>query len=347
MNTSKIYIVLYLLLLTSVSAPAQQVNVIRNQVVLEEDSVRITLKMDVSSFFVSSDEAVIFTPVLKKGRQLLDLPPVMVCGKKRMVLYKREQSLRLDDGLKPYEVLLRTKKEFVRPVQYKVSVPYASWMDGAMLCLRSEYRDCCTKRYLSFTTLVPHISLKVAAVTESIREPEVEYLVREMAEEEAAVEYETPDIETMQIDYNLGRFDVKVANTRQLASLIRGRQAEIEQILVLSYASPEGEYGENEKLARLRSENVREYICDMYGVRPEYIKMVWVAENWDGLVDLLQVSDKSYCDGVIRLINSYGIFSGREKQLMDYRGGWPYKEMLCEMFPRLRYTTVRVKYRLK
>lgn len=347
MNTGKIYVVLYLLLMVSVSVLAQQVNVTRNQVTLEQDSVRITLKMDVSSFFVSSDEAVIFTPVLKQGGQLLDLPPVMVCGKKRMMLYKREHSLRLSDGPEPYQVLLRTKKEFVRPVQYKVSIPYASWMDGAMLCLRSEYRDCCTKRYLSFTTLIPHISLRVAAVKESTQKLEAEEIAPDMEKEEVTVEQIAPDVETVRIDYHLGRFDVKVSNTSQLASLIGGRQTEIENVLVLSYASPEGMYGENEKLARLRAENVREYICNMYDVNPVFLKTIWVAENWDGLIDLLQESDKPYRDGVIGLIGNYGIFSGREKQLMDYWGGWPYKEMLREMFPRLRYTIVRVKYRSK
>ena len=334
----------YFLLLAFTTMSAQQVNVTRSNVTLEDDSVRITLKMDVSSFFVSSDEAVIFTPVLKKGGQLLDLPSVIVCGKKRMVLYKREQSLLLNNEPKPYEVLLRTKKEFVRPVQYKVSVPYASWMDGAMLCLRSEYRDCCTKRYLSFTTIVPDIPLKTADIVQVVQQAVAKESVTEKI---VGTKQKRPDVETVRIDYSLGRFDVKVSNTQSLSSLIRNRQADIESIQIVSYASPEGVYGENERLARLRAENVRSYICNMYGVSPVLIKTMWVAENWDGLIDLLKASDKPYKKEVIQLINSYGIFSGREKQLMDYWGGQPYKEMLVEMFPRLRYTIVKVKFRSK
>lgn len=343
MNTGKIFLVLCLLLLAFKPVFSQQVNVIRSQVALEEDSVRITLKMDVSSFFVSSDEAVIFTPVLKKKGQLLNLSPVVVCGKKWLMVYKREQSMKLNASLKPYEVLLRTKKEYVRPVQYKVSVPYASWMDGAMLCLRSEYQDCCTKRYLSFVTLISRVALTPVSVTEEHRP--TEELVPKV--EEVSHEPKTLDDEMVRMDYYLGRFDVEVSNTRQLESLIRGKQTEIENIQIFSYASPEGIYGENERLARLRAENVREYICRVYGVIPTLIKTSWMAENWDGLVDLLEASDKPYRSEVIGLINNYGIFSGREKQMMDYRGGVPYKEMLREMFPRLRYTTVSVKYRSK
>lgn len=330
---------------------AQQVSITQSCVTLESDSVRIVLKMNVNSFFVSSDEAVIFTPVLKEGSQAVDLPPVIVSGKKQMTLYKREHALKLGESAKPYVILLRNKKEHVRPVQYKVNVPYASWMNKAALCVRSEYRDCCTKQYLSFTTLLPVIDLK--GIPTPTEEPSIIGDTIPPIEESAVVNEKQPSskkepvTDAVRINYPLGRFDVTVSNKPLLASLIRDRQADIEQIGIVSYASPEGAYGENERLARQRAENVRNYICKVFGVDPLLVKTQWVAENWDGLIELLQYSDKPYREGVISLISHYGIFSGREKRLMDYRGGTPYREMAQELFPQLRYTIIQIKYRSK
>ena len=45
-------------------------------------------------------------------------------------------------------------------------------------------------------------------------------------------------------------------------------------------------------------------------------------------------------------MRKYGIFNGREKQLMDLQGGMPYKDMLRRFFPKLRRIEVVVEYNI-
>ena len=61
------------------------------------------------------------------------------------------------------------------------------------------------------------------------------------------------------------------------------------------------------------------YIRDAYDLPRHRIEVSSVAEDWEGLKELLQQTQPPYADAVLRIIRKYGIFNGREKQLMDCR----------------------------
>ena len=72
-----------------------------------------------------------------------------------------------------------------------------------------------------------------------------------------------------------------------------------------------------------------------------------VAEDWNGLEDLLLSTKPSYYTAALDIIRRFGIFSGREKQLMNLQGGIPYKDMLKRLFPLLRRIEFVVEYRIR
>ena len=133
---------------------------------------------------------------------------------------------------------------------------------------------------------------------------------------------------------------------RILSPLSNNRFSTFERIQVRGYSSPDGPYGENERLAQARSRLFAGYIRDAYDLPRHRIEVSSVAEDWEGLKELLQQTQPPYADAVLRIIRKYGIFNGREKQLMDLQGGMPYKDMLRRFFPKLRRIEVVVEYNI-
>ena len=125
---------------------------------------------------------------------------------------------------------------------------------------------------------------------------------------------------------------------RIMVPLQDNRFTSVERIRICGYSSPDGPYGDNERLAKARSGLFAYYLRNAYGIPRNLVEVSSVAEDWEGLSDLMRQ------DAVLRVIRRYGIFNGREKQLMDLEGGTPYREMMRRYFPKLRRIEVVVQY---
>ncbi|MCD8268533.1 MAG: DUF3868 domain-containing protein [Parabacteroides sp.] len=162
---------------------------------------------------------------------------------------------------------------------------------------------------------------------------------------------------TLYIDYPLGKDEVypDFKNNREeinkidaiLYPLLSDGFSELEHIRIRGYTSPDGPYGENEKLSANRSRLFADYVEDAYKIPSRLFNVSSVAEDWSGLKELLRNAAPSYAPAALKIIDQYGIFSGREKQLMDLQGGIPYKDMLRRFFPKLRRIEIVVEYRIR
>ena len=155
-------------------------------------------------------------------------------------------------------------------------------------------------------------------------------------------------------DYPLGKDDIypDYKNNREeiskvdqiLAPLTDNRFSTLSRLRIRGYSSPDGPYGDNEQLAKARSGLFARYLRDAYNIPRSSIEVSSEADDWEGLIDLLQEYRPPYTDAALDIIRRYGIFNGREKQLMGLQGGAPYKDMLYRFFPKLRRIEVVVQY---
>lgn len=165
---------------------------------------------------------------------------------------------------------------------------------------------------------------------------------------------EEPNTETviLYIDYPIGKdevFPYFSDNHRELLKLSRifndtGNflMPTVKEIQVCGYCSPDGTYVNNEHLAASRARFFAEYLHATYKLQGLRIVTAAVAEDWEGLCDLIHDDTPWYADRVLDIIRTYGVFSGREKKLMDLDGGMPYRDMLHRYFPLLRRIEVKV-----
>lgn len=121
--------------------------------------------------------------------------------------------------------------------------------------------------------------------------------------------------------------------------------ARLNSIDIVAYASPEGPYTLNRKLARKRAENISAYLRgnmpflsgSLFNVQPKGI-------DWNGLAAMVEASDMRYRSEVLDILRNVPettyrngkLVDSRLKRLMDLRGGRPYNYMLTHFFPELR-----------
>lgn len=344
------------------------------------DSLYLDLKLDFSSIRLNSRTCLHFTPILANARGgRLELPPVLLSGRRRYRFDRREWALNVNDGkhrAEPYLIQLYKRHSAPHPVSYHIGVPYSVWMGDAALLLRQEVKDCCDLQLLGVDTISVRLftGQMIGRQTAPVRQyveplitaPSVTYSVRDIELYASMLSFLEPTVEhdkkldekaVFYIDYPLGSDNIlpDYRNNRTelqkldslLSPLSAGDYSSMEHIRVCGYASPDGTYIDNERLATSRAGFFASYICSTYGIPRFRLETTSVAEDWEGLSVLLQSEQPPYAATVLSIIQHAGIFNGREKQLMDLRGGEPYRDMLHRFFPRLRRLEVSVRWNIR
>lgn len=132
---------------------------------------------------------------------------------------------------------------------------------------------------------------------------------------------------------------------RRVSEMHADSTARLNSIDIVAYASPEGSFTLNRKLARKRAENISTYLRgnmpflsgSLFNVQPKGI-------DWNGLAAMVEASDMRYRSEVLNILRNVPettyrngkLVDSRLKRLMDLRGGRPYNYMLEHFFPELR-----------
>ena len=396
-----------LFFLPALPAEGQGARVTLADAQVTNDSLYLSLKMDLSSVRPNSRTCVHFTPILANARGgRLELPPVLVSGRRRYRFDRREWALNTNGRThraEPYLIQLCKRRSAPRPVSYHIGMPYSVWMGDAILLLRQEVKDCCDLQLLGVDTIsmrlfteqmieqqtapvrypvstqqpilmqqpvsvqqtIPVQYVEPLVATPSVTYP-VTYSVRDVELYTSMLSFLEPTVEhdkkldekaVFYIDYPLGSDNIlpDYRNNRtelqKLDSLLfpfsAGDYSSMEHIRVCGYASPDGPYIDNERLAGSRARFFASYICNACGIPRSRIETTCVAEDWEGLSALLQSEQPLYAAAALSIIQNVGVFNGREKQLMDLRGGQPYRDMLRHFFPRLRRLEVSVRWNIR
>ena len=119
----------------------------------------------------------------------------------------------------------------------------------------------------------------------------------------------------------------------------------IDSIVIYSYASPEGPYKLNKRLAKERGERARKYLLEQmssYRDFPDSLIIIKpTAENWDELKEIVYkfypYSDKQ---DVMNLLEREDLSNDRKKELLKkLNKGRPWGFIKAKILPNLRYAT--------
>ncbi|MCC8187985.1 MAG: hypothetical protein LIP08_10935 [Bacteroides sp.] len=309
------------------------------------DSVELSLLLHLYARPLQECQSMWITPVLTAGDEAVCFPYIEITGRERNRGNRRwQKTRRLGADIEWPWVSVALSASTDTLIRYRTTVAWREWMDDAELLLEEEFRECAGDRRLhtySFDLRVEPASRDPYPVS-----PQVDFVPVEVADGllhkqgEAFLDFRVN--ETV-IDPSFGRNAAELDSIRRVMELIRRYPgAEITSLSVIGYASPEGTYITNERLARERAFAVEEYLRRHYDLPRHLFRVQYVAEDWERLRRLVEESRMEHRYEILQIIDRVGIFEGRELLLMKLDGGRPYRELLRDLFPRLR----RVEYRI-
>lgn len=121
---------------------------------------------------------------------------------------------------------------------------------------------------------------------------------------------------------------------------------ELSNIQVSAYASPDGAFDYNEKLAGQREATAAEYVngqlknIELTG----NVDTKYTAEDWEGFQELLAASNIQDKEVILRVLSMYQDPEEREVQIKNMSAA--YKELADEILPELRRARLTINYNL-
>ena len=318
--------------------------IVRQQSVQRVDSfLLIDLTLDLTPLIVKSSRSVELTPLLSGGGHQDTLPAMLINGRTRHLLYQR-----LPAKKRNASYVVQRKGQTAQTMKYNVRIPYLPWMEQSELKLITDLCGCGWEVLQQSTESVAQMDF---------REPE---------EPQLLVEYIAPKHEAVKtrqlagsafLDFPVNRTEIHPQyrnNPRELAkiqatidSVRNNRFATITAVDIKGYASPEGSYSNNARLAQGRATALRNYVRGLYDFGNAEFSVSSEPEDWEGLRRMTETSDLPEKEQILTIIDGTDIFDGRERKLMEISGGDVYRFMLREWFPALRHSDYLVKYTIR
>ena len=278
-------------------------------------------------------------PVVKSrdGETIAQLTPYAVAGKNQYYFNVRS-------GF-PGAIYLSGSKT---PVRYYEALPWQEWMSDATIDFEVRRSTCCgtpdSEEQIPVAELdfnppvipVPEDLQWIAPVATAVKEYALEgkaYVNFPVNRTEIFPDYLNNPIELKKI-------------TNSIDTVRDNPDAHIETITLTGYASPEGPYLNNVRLAKGRTEAVKEYVSKLYDFAPSVYITASVPEDWAGLRDNIEKSNYYLKDQMLSFIDSdYPI----EKRNDRFRELFPadYQFLLKNVYPWLRHTDYLIKYTVR
>ena len=312
---------------------------IADNVTLSKNGAFMLIEMDIdlTQVEVTSNEALLLTPQLVKEDETKDLPAIGIYGRKRYFYYSRNRLL--PTGASGEITIKASQKPDTQ--HYRTLVDYEPWMDGAQLQLRTETYGCCQEVLTDGSTVLASYNEPKFVPQYVYVQPEAEVVKTRSLSGSAFIDFPVSRTE-IKPDYRNNR--VELAKIRATIDSVRNdADIRITALSIKGYASPEGSYESNGRLASGRTEALKEYVAGLYHFDDDIISTSYEAEDWAGLRKYVEQSSLTHRQEILDLIDS-----NREPDNKEYKIKKEYPEdyavLLRDCYPSLRHSDYRVEY---
>lgn len=120
------------------------VRVVNDEIKKNGREVHVNFVLDIEEMHVKRQESVRLYPVVvaKEGGKSLELPSVVLDGRVRDKVHRRDKALTGSAKTDGAYIALRRKNGEAQQVEYAVTLPYEPWMAQSRLVLREQVTGC-------------------------------------------------------------------------------------------------------------------------------------------------------------------------------------------------------------
>ena len=345
MKTLKFLMGLVALLLAAAPVRAQRVESLNiDKVSLEREGTEMLLKMTVSprQYRLGTNTEWTVTPVIvsKDGTKSASFAPYTVTGRNAYYYTLRRQ------GESDATILRAGKGE---DLGYSAAIAYKPWMEQSVLQLVTEKTSCCGDA--------------PAGPTETLPIADINYAPKPYV---ADFTYVTPAKEEVKqrnlsgrayVNFVVNRTDINptyMNNAVELKKILNSidsvrynRDATVDTIRLTGYASPEGPYDNNVRLAKGRVLAVTNYVKNLYDFPARVYHTASVPEDWEGLLEYIKASNLPNREAMIAFIEDPSTPAPKKNDVFKAKFPENYPYLLKTEYPWLRHTDYYIHYVVK
>ena len=319
----------------SATAATQSVTVSDVNVERSASSLVVTMNLDATAMKLKSDREIKYIPVITNGTERRVLPEVIIAGRNRYI-----QNQRHDTPEAP-AILSRAG----HTVSYSTVVPYEQWMEESRLVLVEDECDC------GVTTLSSGQTSELASIdfVERVFAPQFV-----MVTPPAELEKTRSAKGSAYVDFPVNRTEISPTYRRNPEELAKIRStidvvandpdSRITSVTIVGFASPEGTYANNERLAKGRSASLAEYVRGLYSFDADVMHTSWMAENWEGLRNYVATCSLPDTTALLAVIDDTSLAPDAREWRLKSKFPQDYAFLLKNVYPGLRRSDYTVDY---
>lgn len=315
-----------------------------NHINIEKRNDLMVVSMDITpnqEWDLKTNRSIVLTPILEDTGSKVLLPAVQILGRNSYLRYLRNTPKSADKS-RAY------KASDITTVHYEASIPYQEWMAQSTLMLNESLCGCC------HTLQTPQNSVLRKHEEQKAFSPVLAYIVPKAEavkmRNESGQAYVTFPVSKSYINesYLNNREELQKILTT-LKKVRNDRDVTITGMTLKGYASPEGNYQANERLAKSRTEAVAAYVKKLADTSKCPVSTSYEAENWAGLEDFVRQSDWVEKKQLLAIINSPEFSDDADGRELKIKTQYPnaYRRLLTECYPALRRTDYRVEFTVR
>lgn len=305
----------------------------------------VDMHLDLGAMQLKGDKAVLITPYIVNGPDSLALPAIGLYSRNRW--YQYERSGKFLGNADATSMRFTDRPSMLDYVQH---VNYRPWFNGAHMAVKAQTYGCCRTlegqeiidlgaRYREFAPSFLYQTVPdIISVDDVVKTRELSG--RAYIDFPVNQTFIYPDYRNNTAE--LGKIIATIDSVKNDPDVI------VNSIFIKGTASPEGPYENNVRLAKGRTEALKDYVEKLYNFPKGFIKTDYEPVDWDGLREYLQ-SPSCHLEHryqILDIVNS-GLEPYARNQKIKTTYAAEYKFLLDNIYPTLRHSDYRIEYTIR
>ncbi|MCM1475356.1 MAG: DUF3868 domain-containing protein [Muribaculaceae bacterium] len=307
------------------------------------DKISLAMTIHPADYSLKTNTQWVVTPVIRANESAdsVMLKPFIVTGKNAYYYAQRQ-------GLDLIHDLIRSGKG--SSVSYTDRTAFLPWMNNSTLGMQVRKISCCGESPKDVVEDLPVADLNFTPPVFSTSNFAYVVPIKAVTKERALSGRAYVNFIVNKTNIVPTYMNNAVELRKILSSIDSVRNnpdATVDTILLTGYASPEGAYSNNVRLAEGRVKAVKEYVMSLYDFPAKVYKTNSVPEDWDGLREYIAASNLADKEAMIAFIDNPGCPIAQKNDKFRQKFPKQYPFLLQNEYPWLRHTDYYIHYVIK
>lgn len=327
-------------LISAQTAIGSDINVTKAGCHKDGGKVSTSISIDISKARPGANEAIIIIPGLTAPGHSATLPAAGIYSRNRYYHHMRNNGGIMITGRDEQSY---RAKQHPSQITLTADIPYEEWMEEATLGITVQTCGCCgsilSEEHASLAS-IPHYTPTYIYITPKAEEVKV----RELSGR-AFIDFVVNKTDIRE-DYRGNASELtKIRAT--IDSVRNDKDITVKSLSLKGYASPEGRYESNARLAEGRTKALKEYVNSLYHFEKGFISADFQPEDWEGYRHMVEESSLPHKAEILALMDRTDLAPDPLEWKIKSTYPGDYKVILKDFFPALRHTDYAIHFEIR